>query len=293
MSGAAALIYEISWSRQIGLLFGHTVNAAAVVLASYFVGMAIGYYAGASWSSRVSPALGYGIAELIVAGWACLIPVLLSLSEAQMFASWLSSSSFTWQLGARVVFSFLLLLPATAAMGVTLPMMAEFLSSMEDDAGGNRTIAPRVSIAYAFNTFGALVGALLATYCLLVVVGVRNSSYLAAGLSAACAVAACVFANRVRRHASPDFGHSVRCGPASSDSQLSWISLVTLSGFATLALQVLYTIRECSHSCSTTVRIRLASSSRSSSHLSLWDRFWHLRYRVAATFRGSPVGMRV
>jgi len=32
LSGAAALIYEISWSRQIGLLFRHTAQAAAVVL---------------------------------------------------------------------------------------------------------------------------------------------------------------------------------------------------------------------------------------------------------------------
>ena len=46
-SGAAALVYEISWTRQIGLLFGHTVHAASVVLASYFAGMAIGYLLGA------------------------------------------------------------------------------------------------------------------------------------------------------------------------------------------------------------------------------------------------------
>ena len=43
ISGAAGLIYEISWSRQIGLLFGHTVHAAAVTLGAYFGGMAVGY----------------------------------------------------------------------------------------------------------------------------------------------------------------------------------------------------------------------------------------------------------
>ena len=55
LSGAAALVYEISWTRQIGLLFGHTVQAAAIVLASYFAGMAIGYLLGAKCSSRMSP----------------------------------------------------------------------------------------------------------------------------------------------------------------------------------------------------------------------------------------------
>lgn len=77
LSGAAALIYQISWSRQIGLLFGNTVNAAAVVLASYFSGMSLGYFIGGKWSSRANPLLGYAVAELTVAAWASLFPALL------------------------------------------------------------------------------------------------------------------------------------------------------------------------------------------------------------------------
>ena len=46
LSGTAALIYEISWSRQIGLLFGHTAQAAAVVLWAYFTGLGLGYAVG-------------------------------------------------------------------------------------------------------------------------------------------------------------------------------------------------------------------------------------------------------
>ena len=44
LSGAAALIYEISWSRQIGLVLGQTAHAAAVVLSAYFAGLAFGYW---------------------------------------------------------------------------------------------------------------------------------------------------------------------------------------------------------------------------------------------------------
>ncbi len=46
-SGIAALILQISWSRQIGLLLGQTIHAATTVLAAYFIGMAIGYLVGA------------------------------------------------------------------------------------------------------------------------------------------------------------------------------------------------------------------------------------------------------
>ena len=116
LSGVAALIYEISWSRQIGLLFGHTVHAASIVLASYFFGMAIGYWLGAKWSGCVSPLVGYGFAEMVVASWALVVPNVIGLSESAQFAPWLSSSSFVWQTCIRAVFSFLLLLPATIAL---------------------------------------------------------------------------------------------------------------------------------------------------------------------------------
>ena len=265
LSGAAALIYEISWSRQIGLLFGHTIHAAAVVLASYFGGMAVGYLVGAKWSSRMSPLVGYGVAELLVAGWACIIPILLRWSEAPTFAAWLSSSSFAWQTTARVVFCFLLLLPATTALGVTLPMMAEFLSSGQGRKIADSTNAARVSLAYALNTAGALVGVLSATFILLVTVGVRTSSYVAAGVSAACAIAVLVAENRGRRDGRAESRERIAksqnaarlntsgsrvlilddqpssvSGLRSLDSRL-WLFLAVLSGFGTLALEVLYT----------------------------------------------------
>mgnify|MGYP003663042089 CR=1 FL=1 len=238
-SGVAALVYEISWSRQVGLLFGHTIQASAVVLSTYFAGMAVGYLVGAKWSLRVLPLLGYGVAELVVAAWACLIPFLLACSESHSFAAFLSSSSIGWQLTARVLFCFLLLLPATTALGITLPMMAEYLSRQRSRDMADPTNAGRVSLAYALNTAGALVGVLSATFFLLVVVGVRTSSYVAAVVSAACGVAAVLIAkkqkSRVERRASAGSGQSAR------DSQLSWFFVAALSGFGTLALEVLYT----------------------------------------------------
>ncbi len=243
LSGAAALVYEISWSRQIGLLFGHTVHAAAVVLASYFAGMAVGYVIGARWASRVPPLLGYGVAELVVAVWACLIPLLLSWSEVPEIASWLSSPSFAWQTAVRVVFAFLLLLPATTALGATLPMIAEFLALQRSRDIADSTNAARVSLAYALNTAGALVGVLSATFFLLVLVGVRTSSYVAAGVSAACAIAALLVGAERRKRSAENKREETAPHSGSLLSALSSppFLLAALSGFGTLALEVLYT----------------------------------------------------
>ena len=50
LSGAAGLIDEIVWSRQLVLVFGNTTQAVSAILTGFFGGMAIG-----SWSAAGSP----------------------------------------------------------------------------------------------------------------------------------------------------------------------------------------------------------------------------------------------
>ncbi|WP_235963910.1 spermine/spermidine synthase domain-containing protein [Tautonia rosea] len=233
LSGMAGLIYEVSWSRQMGLLFGHTVHSASVVLTCYFVGMAIGYVLAARWVKRVIPLLGYGVAELVVAGWAPLVPVLLDAVEGSSWAAWLSHPEPGVQVFNRFLLAFALMLPATIGLGASLPFMAEHLSPDRHLATG------RVALAYAMNTTGALVGVVLTTAVLMLVVGVRGSAWLAAALSGGCGVAACVLAVRGRM-AAPEWNPAE--SPAAQErSGGFWLVLAVLSGFGTLALQVLYT----------------------------------------------------
>ncbi len=253
LSGAAALIYEISWTRQIGLLFGHTVHAAAVVLGSYFAGMAIGYAVGGRYASRVSPLVAYGIMELIVSVWSSLVPSILFLTESTSLLTWLMNSSPAIQTSLRGIYCFLVLLPSTTALGATLPLMAEFLSP------SGKTAIDRISVAYAFNTAGAFVGVVSATLFLLVIVGVRGSNYFAAGLSAFSGIMALVLARRYAltnycklivesKLASvpelslgpPDYNESTDTLTSDASDWLWWSIIAALCGFTTLALEVLY-----------------------------------------------------
>lgn len=183
LSGAAALVYEIAWSRQIGLLFGHTVYAAAITLGAYFAGMAVGYGLAARWAASIRrPLFGYGIAELAVAAWALLTPQLVSMLELPALSSLISPADPLLQLAVRSLVAFCMLMPATVALGATLPLIAEHLHRESGRCGG-------VALAYGINTLGAVSGVLLATFVLLVHVGVRSSGYLAAAVSALCGVA--------------------------------------------------------------------------------------------------------
>jgi spermidine synthase len=61
LSGAAGLMYEVVWSRQLVLVFGNTTQAVSTILTGFFGGMAIGSFFGGRLADRVrSPLRLYG-----------------------------------------------------------------------------------------------------------------------------------------------------------------------------------------------------------------------------------------
>jgi spermidine synthase len=65
LSGAAALIDEIVWSRQLILVFGNTTQAVSAILTGFFGGMAVGSAVGGRIADRVRvPLRMYGLLEL-------------------------------------------------------------------------------------------------------------------------------------------------------------------------------------------------------------------------------------
>ena len=68
LSGAAALIYEVLWLKELGILFGVTAYAAATTLAVFFLGLSFGSLV---WGLRTehdpNPLRTYGYLEIGVA----------------------------------------------------------------------------------------------------------------------------------------------------------------------------------------------------------------------------------
>lgn len=221
LSGLAALVYEASWSRMVGLTLGHVAQAAALVLAAYFTGLAIGQLLGGLLAGRVPPLLGYGVAELVAAAWACLVPTLLD-----RVGSVAGDSSV-----GRAAWCFLALVPATVPLGATLPLVVQALATPRV---GRQHRAP---LAYALNTAGGLVGMVAASAFLLVIVGVRAGGLAAAALSAACGLVACVASHRRWADTPPE---TADVPPSPADSW-AWLTTATISGFGILGLEVLHT----------------------------------------------------
>ena len=215
-SGAAGLAYEISWSRQLGLTFGQTARAAAIVLAAYFLGMALGYALAGARSARMrTPLAGFALAELGVGAWAVVVPALLALAPTHLEST----------LG-RVLLAVVVLLPGTTALGASLPFLSQAV------AGGRSGGTERIASIYAFNLAGAVVGVAVSTW-FLAPVGVVTTSWVAGGVSIAVGIAAWVLRER---YAMP----SETVARVSGRSDGLWVAAAAVSGFGALGAQVLY-----------------------------------------------------
>ena len=71
LSGAAGLIFRIVWFHRAGLVFGGSVWAVTIVLASFMGGLAIGNALTLRYATRLRrPIQAYAVLELIVAATA-------------------------------------------------------------------------------------------------------------------------------------------------------------------------------------------------------------------------------
>src|SRR5262245_61743306 len=83
LSGATALVYQVTWVRDLSLIFGASHQATSIVLASFMAGLALGgAAAGRRAGSLVRPLAAYGRLEIGIALFALALPWLLGGLDA-------------------------------------------------------------------------------------------------------------------------------------------------------------------------------------------------------------------
>src|SRR5438067_3176651 len=208
-SGAAALVYEVTWTRLLTLQLGHTVAAASTVLAAFMGGLAIGAWIAGQWNGLKAvpyhtpqddtpnkppaPSLvgrglqavpsflrTYAVLELLVAATAVALPVALRASVPALAWAYADGAAPARFAIVRIVISLALVGVPAAAMGATFPIATTWYARNAADTG----------VLYAANTAGAALGAIAAGFFLIPAVGLRATTWVGVALNVLAAAGA-------------------------------------------------------------------------------------------------------
>lgn len=166
-SGAAALIYQVSWQRLLFTGIGVDLTSITVIISVFMTGLGIGAYCGGRIADRFHRRilLVFCIFELMIGLFGLAsYTLILWIQELLVHAS-------MWQVALT---NFILLLLPTFLMGSTLPLLTCFF----DKYIGN--IGESIGTLYFFNTLGAALGSLACGFVLYIQFGLSQSIYIAA-----------------------------------------------------------------------------------------------------------------
>ncbi len=247
LSGAAGLIAEIVWSRQLVLVFGNTTQAVSAILTGFFGGMAIGAPIGGRLADRVrSPLRLYGLLEIALAVVVIATPLTFRLINELYRGIYPSLEGSPQALAlVRMGLAVLALAPATIMMGATLPSLTRYLTQ-------DGHLSKAFGKLYAANIMGAIMGTLAAGFVLIELLGLTGALAVGAACSAIAGVSALILDRRhpaaATQAAAPD---PVAPSPALTPERPMTVigrsrvrlalTVAFVSGLTSLGYQVLWT----------------------------------------------------
>jgi spermidine synthase len=235
-SGAASLILQVLWFKQLQFVLGSATVSVSVTVASFFFGLSLGSAFGGRIADTVSrPLRIYGILELALAP--ASFAVTAFLSHWPTWVGWLSpmlNLESPFRLPLMVALSLAILSLPTMLMGATLPFLVKSLTRTQTD------LANRIGLLYGFNTLGAAIGTLAVGFVLMGLLGITGSSLVAAALYI------CVggVALSVARSTSPllpvaEKAPAQAAGPGGARASIL-IGIFACSGFVSIAYEVVW-----------------------------------------------------
>jgi predicted membrane-bound spermidine synthase len=179
LSGAAALIYQVVWIKQLSLVTGADVYAVTAGVSAFFAGLGLGeYFFGRRADRSPSPTRLYAKLEFLTAGAAILTSFALGHAAGPFAAIESQIGLAAWALPFALVG-----VPAFLSGGA-LPVLARAREPLTGELG---TVLGRF---FAASTAGGISGALLSTFLLIPAFGVRGTAIVAVLLNLGAAVGA-------------------------------------------------------------------------------------------------------
>lgn len=234
LSGAAGLLYEVVWSKELSHLLGNSLFTISTVVAAFLCGLALGAWkVGPLLSKPGTGARRYALLELGIAAFGLVsVPLLRAqLPGIGVVYQALGGGTVAFA-AARFGIVFVLVLVPTLLMGATLPVLVDHFE--------HELVGPALARLYAINTAGAVAGSWLGGFALVPGLGLLATSGIAVALNVTAALLALRF-GAPARVAATGAAPAVAGPPtqllAPGARRLVALGLA-LSGFAALAFQI-------------------------------------------------------
>ncbi|MSP61100.1 MAG: hypothetical protein EXR72_12295 [Myxococcales bacterium] len=179
-SGAAAMVYQVLWSRALAIVIGSSVFSFALILLAFLIGLA----GGAAIVSRLTrhtrrPVLALAVVHLGVVAMVMLSYFLID-KLPDTFVALLRGGAFSVDgiLFSQFLLAALAILPATVLMGGVMPLTMRIYTI------GIERVGRDLGDAYAMNTLGAILGSFGAGFVVLPSLGLQRGLHAAALASA-------------------------------------------------------------------------------------------------------------
>lgn len=233
LSGLSGLGYQVIWVRMLAIGLGHEVLAVLAVIAAFFAGLAVGAWALDRPIARSRhPWVWYAGLEVLIGIWALVLIWAMPLANGWI-ADWMGADPGPVRRWAVAFLGpFLLLMPATAAMGATLPAAERALTAL---AGGRW-----VGALYAANTGGAMIGALATALWLAPALGYTATLVVFASVNLLAAMAMALVAGRTRTR--PQLDKASLTDPTNIETKSMppkrGLTTIALTGFLGIGFEV-------------------------------------------------------
>ena len=231
-SGAAALVYELLWSRWLELILGSSIQAVSIILAIFMAGLAIGGRWGGGFIDRHrNPLIVYAIIEFAIGISAFMMPGLLDVVATLL--------QFEQSDGAVLLFQRLfvaciaLLIPAIL-LGATFPVLVRLIVTAHTHVG---SVVARL---YFANLIGAVTGVILSGFVLIEMLGLKETNDVAVVINFSIGIAALLLARRTSFVVSSATVEEINPAVCQRDTRLLLGSLF-ISGLAAMAYEVFWT----------------------------------------------------
>lgn len=222
LSGGSGLLFEVLWTRELGLVFGSTTLAMSTVLSVFMGGLALGSYLGGRFVRRFTdpwgPLRAYAFVEAGVGAYALLVPLFLSRYPGLNALLWRTVGDHYGVLSLlRFLATALLLLLPTTLMGATLPLLSQHVSLRRRPEGLVGATA-QIGALFALNTSGAVLGTFLSGFALLPRLGVTTTNYVGAAVNLTLAVTILMAERSMRRSTEHGIALPAPAAPEPGDS---------------------------------------------------------------------------